>query len=342
MIILAALLAAQITAAAATRDRAELTVQVLADGPIDAAKVTSRLESRRLVLQVPATLEGQARVFHADHRYIQARRAGDGVELEVPIGSQVSCAGPVSVVAISDGLEARVTCAGEPAEATVNAAPPVVAEAAKPAAAQPAAKTVESKPIEAAKVVEVKAVEPKLAEALKAKAAEPAATFETASPPADLLADSKKSSPIGAAAAAAVVVVLGAAAYALRNRKKSNSSRIEVLETAALGPKRSLILARVGGKTLLLASSESGISLLENVVDDLTGPDPLPAAAPALLSKLRKLAQPRLASSHPDPFFKLSKYLKPVAPQFDALFAEEQEDQELRQKLLAGQSVRAR
>jgi flagellar biogenesis protein FliO len=334
------LVAAQIISATASRDNAELTVRIEADGAIDALKVTSKLEARRLVLQVPATLDAQTHLFHADHRYIPAHREGDGVELEVPIGSRVSCEGPVLVVAIANGLEAWVTCTEESAEAKANAAPPVAVEAAKPAAVKP----IES----AAKIVEpaVEAVKPvEAAKAVEAKPAAPKDVFETAAP--ELLADAKKSSPIGAAAAAAVIVVLGAAAYVLRNRKKLSSSRIEVLETAALGPKRSLILARVGGKTLLLASSESGISMLENVENELPELNPLeenePVPQPAMLAKLRKFSQPKLASSQPDPFSKLSKYLKPVeAPQFDALFAEEQEDQELRQKLLAGQSARAR
>ncbi|HEX4384828.1 MAG TPA: flagellar biosynthetic protein FliO [Myxococcales bacterium] len=347
MIILTALLAVQITAASAKRDNAELTVRIEADGAVDAAKVTTRLEARRLVLQVPATLDAQTRLFHADHRYIQAKREGEGVELEVPIGPKVSCSGAVSVVAIAQGLEAWVTCTEESAEAKANQTAPIVAtivsaEAANtPVAAKPAAvATLAEKPVEAAPVP-----------AAKTATAKPAVLFETAAPApqVDLLADSKKSTPLGAIAGALVVVLLGGAAYFLRNQKKRNTSRIEVLETAALGPKRSLVLARVGGKTLLLASSESGISMLETVGEfPQESTDPLeenePAPQPAMLAKLRKFQQPKLASAAADPFSKLSKYLKPAeaAPQFDALFAEEQEDQELRMKLAAGYSARAR
>jgi flagellar biogenesis protein FliO len=342
------LLAAQITSAAASRDNAELTVQVRADGLIDVSKVISKLEQRRLVLQIPATLDAPSRIFHADHRYIPARREGDGVELEIPIGSKVSCQGPVSVAAIAGGLEAWVTCTEESAEAKANVAAPIFVEAAT--AVEPAAKIIEAKPVERA--AEVKAIAAKPAEAKPLEVAtkpKSADIFEAAAPAlqTDLLSDAKKSSPIGAVVAALVVVLLGAAAYILRNRKKLSSSRIEVLETAALGPKRALILARVAGKTLLLASSESGISMLETVDDELHEAGPQeenePAPQPALLAKIKEYAQPKLASYQPDPFSKLSKYLKPAEPQhFDALFAEEQEDQELRQKLLAGQSARTR
>jgi flagellar biogenesis protein FliO len=335
MIILTALLAVQITAASAKRDSAELTVRVEADGAVDAAKVTTRLEPRRLLLQIPATLETETRMFHASHRYLQAKRAGsEMVELEVPIGAKVNCTGPVAVVAIAQGVEAWVTCTEESAEAKANQAAPIPMPSEKPAGAPRAAA-----PIEAA---EQPAVAP--AEPVKTAPVKTAEIFETAAPQADLLADNKKSTPIGAAAGALAVVVLGGAAYFLRNQKKRSGSRIEVLETAVLGPKRSLVLARVGGKTLLLASSESGISMLESV-GDLSQEEPAsePAPAPAMLARLRKFQQPKLASASSDPFSKLSRYLKPVEePQFDALFAEEQEDQELRMKLAAGYAARTR
>jgi LPXTG-motif cell wall-anchored protein len=364
-VVSAALLAAQITSASASRGRAELAVHIEADGPIDAGKVSARVESRRLLLSLPATLDASSRTFHAAHRYLQARRTSDGVELEVPIGSKVSCSGPVTVAKVEGGLEARVSCKEEaPPEVAMQpvivaqpqAAPQIAAARAETHEA-PAAKPVEIRvEVSAAKPPEIPVADaraaklPELpaAEARAARPAEPAAAFFEAAPPqpqVDPLAGKEKSSPIGPAAGALAVVALGGAAYFLRNRKKQKSTHIEVLETAALGPKRALVLARVGGKTLLLASSEAGISLLENL-GDLTMPlehaaetEPLPPHA--ILDKLRKFSQRPLPSASADPFSRLSKYLKPApAPQFDALFAEEQEDQELRMKLLAGQPAR--
>jgi flagellar biogenesis protein FliO len=397
----AALMAAQITSASAKRDNAELTVHIDADGPIDAGKVSARLEQRRLVLLLPATLDSASRTFHVAHRYLQARREGSGIELEVPLGSKVACGGPVTVAQVAGGLEARVRCTEELPSKTAAAveqpaaSPQAIALQSAPqaSASQPAhveshaaeVRALAAKPlevrVEAAKPLDVRVEAPQPAEprvaAVKAEAPaakpggpaevrgesrEPAATtpeppasiFETKAlqPQVDLLGEKQKSSPLGAAAGALAVVALGAAAYFLRNQKARKASLIEVLETAPLGPRRSLVLARVGGKTLLLASSEAGISMLENVGDLAAREDgdgfagnagrfDEPAPQPALLARLRKFAQPKLASAAPDPFAKLSKYLKPAAaPQFDALFAEEQEDQELRMKLLAGQSAR--
>jgi flagellar biogenesis protein FliO len=367
-VVSAALLAAQITSASASRGRAELAVHIEADGPIDAGKVSARVESRRLLLSLPATLDASSRTFHAAHRYLQARRTSDGVELEVPIGGKVSCSGPVTVAKVEGGLEARVSCKeeGPPAKSEVAMQPVVVAQPqAAPQIAAARAETREApvaKPVEirvevsAAKPPELPASEARVAkppelpatEARAARPAEPAAALFEAAPPqpqVDPLAGKEKSSPIGPAAGALAVVALGGVAYFLRNRKKQKSTHIEVLETAALGPKRALVLARVGGKTLLLASSEAGISLLENV-GDLTMPlehaaETEPQPPHAILDKLRKFSQRPLPSASADPFARLSKYLKPTpAPQFDALFAEEQEDQELRMKLLAGQPAR--
>jgi hypothetical protein len=51
---------------------------------------------------------------------------------------------------------------------------------------------------------------------------------------------------------------------ALRRRRKAANRIVTIVETASLGPKRSLIVARVGGETLVLGSSEAGISLLRS------------------------------------------------------------------------------
>jgi flagellar biogenesis protein FliO len=347
-IAIAALLASQVTSASAKRDNAELQVRIDADGPIDATKVSARIESRRILLTLPATLDAANRTFHVAHRYLQARREGEGIELEVPIGPRVSCAGPVTVAAVQGGLEARVSCKEDEPAKTGNAAQqqaaPVEAHAL-PVETHALAVHAAEAPVAEAPVAEASAalVRPET-RTPAAKVAEPSGPiFETSPPPAQVDLGEKKSSPVGAAAGALAVVALGAAAYFLRNQKKRKTLHIEVLETAALGPKRALVLARVGGKTLLLASSEAGISLLENL-GEMAVPveqDREPAPQPALLARLRKLSQPKLASDAPDPFARLGKYLKPVPPlQFDALFAEEQEDQELRMKLLAGQSAR--
>ena len=57
---------------------------------------------------------------------------------------------------------------------------------------------------------------------------------------------------------------LAVAAYVFARKKRGlGERRIQILETASLGPKRSLVIARVGEETLVLGSSEAGITLLQ-------------------------------------------------------------------------------
>ena len=133
------------------------------------------------------------------------------------------------------------------------------------------------------------------------------------------------------AAPAALLVGLGVAAYLLRRRRGSPARRVQVLESTSLGPKRSLVLARLEDELLLLGASEAGIHLLrarpagEPPAGDGTEPEPPvqaepPAALRGLMGRLR--GRPRAMA----------------APTFEALLAESAEDQELRRKLARGQT----
>lgn len=63
---------------------------------------------------------------------------------------------------------------------------------------------------------------------------------------------------------AIVLAALAVAAYLFARRRRVLVPRtIEIVETASLGPKRALVVARVGDETLILGSSEAGISLLK-------------------------------------------------------------------------------
>lgn len=112
------------------------------------------------------------------------------------------------------------------------------------------------------------------------------------------------------------VVLLGLAAAALvvaRRRRALGGSRIlELLDTTSLGPRRSLVVARVGDEVLILGVSEAGIALLGSRPASTL---PAPAAAGAASS-----AAPAAAPARP----------------FDALYAESLEDLELRRKLQRG------
>jgi len=60
----------------------------------------------------------------------------------------------------------------------------------------------------------------------------------------------------------AFLAVAGAAFFYSR-RRRTSARHIEILETASLGPKRALVVARVGGARMILGSSEAGITLLQ-------------------------------------------------------------------------------
>jgi flagellar biogenesis protein FliO len=115
---------------------------------------------------------------------------------------------------------------------------------------------------------------------------------------------------------------------------------VQVLETTALGPRRSLVLARLGDELLLLGSSEAGISLLRTQpagAEEAPAPVAHPGGAqlppqaasgreppPALAGLVARLRRARPATPDPRPF--------------DSLLAESAEDQELRRKLARGQA----
>lgn len=68
--------------------------------------------------------------------------------------------------------------------------------------------------------------------------------------------------------------LLAAAALLLARRKRRAGGILQVVETVGLGPRRSLVVVRVGDELLLLGSSEAGIHLVA------TRPaDAIPAAA---------------------------------------------------------------
>jgi flagellar biogenesis protein FliO len=127
----------------------------------------------------------------------------------------------------------------------------------------------------------------------------------------------------------ALAALAGIALFVSRRRPRPGQRRVEILETASLGPKRQLVLARMGGQLLLLGSSEAGVSLLstqpapDEAADALSEPvpEPAPSAAQGLWSRFRAA---------------------PEAParSFDDLLAETADDLELRRKLASGRPGR--
>jgi len=121
--------------------------------------------------------------------------------------------------------------------------------------------------------------------------------------------------------ALALLGLAGVAVFAWR-KKGRTAGLVQVLETASLGPKRSLVVTRAGGRTLLLGSSEAGIALLATLeTQTATEVD----AAEVAGTQAGPLAKWLGKASRGQP-----------TPRFDDLLAETAADLELRRKLEAG------
>ena len=239
-----------------------------------------------------------------DAEEIRAHRHKQKVELAIPLGD-VSCQGPVELEKSPGGLRALVACDGGPRPsaarssraATVSAQPanPESRVTTLPAASSPTAVKPEAlgaalkaklslDPEPAAKPPAAKVAAPpppattvaKPASALSSSpSVAPPAPSSAAAPPApDVLAAPSTPSASGTPANSGVflgggaLLALAAAAFYFSRRRASNGRRhIQILETASLGPKRALVVARVGDATLILGSSEAGITLLQSVPD---------------------------------------------------------------------------
>ncbi|MFL5302318.1 MAG: flagellar biosynthetic protein FliO [Anaeromyxobacteraceae bacterium] len=160
----------------------------------------------------------------------------------------------------------------------------------------------------------------------------------------------------GSLAAGLLLAALAVAALVLARRRQRVARVVEIVETASLGPRRSLVVARIGDELLLLGSSEGGIALLTTrpaslaarpVAQDAAAPRPARAGDGAM-SGLRDALLARAApAAPPEPAAptlreRILARLKPraVAPAtaaFETLLAESVEDVELRRKLAAGQ-----
>jgi flagellar biogenesis protein FliO len=68
--------------------------------------------------------------------------------------------------------------------------------------------------------------------------------------------------PWGLAGAALLILSLAFTTLWLQKRRRQGTRHIQILETIALGPKRSLSLVLLGQKSLLISSCEGGISLI--------------------------------------------------------------------------------
>ncbi|MFT3915771.1 MAG: flagellar biosynthetic protein FliO [Anaeromyxobacteraceae bacterium] len=138
----------------------------------------------------------------------------------------------------------------------------------------------------------------------------------------------------------AVLLLLAAAVVVLRRRRGAPTRRLQILESASLGPKRSLVLARLGDELLLLGSTDAGIALLRAQHAGAAEPPELVSLRAAELAEAAPPAPARPGAALVDIATRLVPHRRrkadPRSPAFEALLAESSEDQELRQKLARG------
>ena len=130
----------------------------------------------------------------------------------------------------------------------------------------------------------------------------------------------------------------------MARRKKQQSNLVEIVETANLGPKRTLVVARVSGETLLLGSSEAGISLL-STRPEADNAAPSSAAAAANTGPSNNVA---LVSAPSTSFLAHLEFAQRNGTSgsndegsFDSFLSDSpQDEEELRRKLAAGIAAR--
>ena len=230
-----------------------------------------------------------------------------------------------------------------------------------------------SKGIEAATLPAAKAALPAAAAAALAKTTEPvghdskpAATASTKSAPA--ASPTAGSSPVNQAHSAAApaaaahhpglslvlsilaLVAVAGGVLALTRRRARRQGLIQILETAAIGPKRALLVARVNGQMMVLGASEAGIALLAPLQGAIEPPvAAVTESSPALSGGPDELALAKAAEAAPEPegeigmlsrLFRLRPQQSSArdAAAFRELLDESYEDQELREKLAQGLS----
>lgn len=182
----------------------------------------------------------------------------------------------------------------------------------------------------------------------------------------------------GSLVAGLFLAALAAAAFVMARRKRRAPRLVEILESASLGPKRAIVVARLGDEILVLGSSEGGVALLSTrPAAAFCGADPSPRSRlaaprpdrggwradalerPAVQEEQLRgafAAQPpppaeEAAAARPpvqgakgrvlDLLSRLKPRARPAAPAFEAALAESLEDLELRRKLAAGLSGQA-
>ena len=165
---------------------------------------------------------------------------------------------------------AKPAAADKPKQAVQAPAPPVqeAKAAAPPAAVAPMPET--AAPFGAAQAAETPPAKPAPAAAPKAAASAVAPANDVSAPVVAVAASSRSGSSL--VLAIVLLVAVAGGALALTRRRARRQGLIQILETAAIGPKRSLLVARVNGQTMVLGASEAGIALLASLEGGIAPP----------------------------------------------------------------------
>jgi len=262
--------------------------------PLEPDDVTPEVDAATGLLRVRvrgASIPKRTRIFITDDGYQvqadqlrdRARVVGTQLVARLPKGARCS-AGAVRKLPDRPGVMIEVNC--EAVAAPAIATPPVAA--AEPAAAGHAAGNgheaetghadAEHKAAHEGPEAKHEAAKDHAAPASEKEAhGEPTKHHDKAESHADTEHEKPDSPPAEAehAAEAAsgtswtsvllpiiLLAVLAGVAFVLARRRRAQASLIEVMETASLGPRRQLIVARFQNELLVLGSTDGGISLL--------------------------------------------------------------------------------
>jgi flagellar protein FliO/FliZ len=287
--------------ARATLNDGRLAVDVAISEPILREEVRSKLEADRLSIYIEGAEASGRRSYGRAPLAMTVLPRAAYTKVELPLAADMGCAGPVALRVTDTGVRATLPCQAKPAAA----APPAAEAKAETKAETKAGATTAAKGTPAPAPTPVAAPAPAPAAAPIAPVAAPIAPTAVAPVPAAPVvapaapafapADPGKApGPLSARAPMAgvsplpMMAMLAMVALAVflmwRKRKQHKTGLIQIIETASLGPKRSLIVAEINGERMILGASEAGITLLNQVRPGGYDPNAFPMSERTLAS----------------------------------------------------------
>ena len=263
-------------------------IEIRGETAIDPSQVTARMNGDLLTMYVAGgKVRADNRAWGNGRERVNAHRHVGKIELEASLPTS-ACGGSVNIAAAGEGVVvATVNCPTLAASARAERVADKVKEKIAPVAivtpkepesapkvvvAAAAATPAHESDALLAAVALVPAVAPAVVPAPKVKVIEanpvPLPPTKPSAPIAKAEAPVADTVSLWGAAAKALVPVLllgalGIVGLRFAKKRRGMGRHVQILETTQLGPKRSLIVAKVGGETLLLGSSEAGIALIQ-------------------------------------------------------------------------------